>query len=440
MISLQLPGLYEKQKQIIYAPERYSVCVSGTKTGKTLGCSIWISEKACNNAKSICWWVAPVYRQTQIGFGRCRDLLCPEIGVARESDLTIHLKNGSVIEFRSAEKDSNLYGEAVDYGVLDEADRMRAAAWYAYRSTITQTKAPTRFMSNPVHSRSWFRELWENKGNDPQIYSSKLTTYDNEYIDKAEIEDAKVKLPESIFRSLYLAEWPESGGMVFRGLNRCLTGQLRGYEGRFERVMGIDLGRKEDWTVLTVMDKNEKELVDWDRFKELSWNIQKKRIEDIWKKNGNPDIVMESNGIGDPIAEELRELGMTVIGVQMTNKVKNEIIDLTRVAVEQQLIKIPNIEVLVDEMETFECNISPAGNLIYSAPEGYHDDCPMSLALAVWGMRSELRDPVVKADKTVKTIEQMRSEEIWKSIRKQTKHAMAEAQGAVVNDMLGGDF
>ena len=42
-------------------------------------------------------------------------------------------------------------------------------------------------------------------------------------------------------------------------------------------------------------------------------------------------------------------------------------------------------EVLTAEMKRYEYEIGPAGQVSYSAPSGYHDDCVMALALGVWG-------------------------------------------------------
>ena len=42
-------------------------------------------------------------------------------------------------------------------------------------------------------------------------------------------------------------------------------------------------------------------------------------------------------------------------------------------------------EVLTAEMRRYEYEIGPTGQVSYAAPSGYHDDCVMALALAVFG-------------------------------------------------------
>ena len=40
------------------------------------------------------------------------------------------------------------------------------------------------------------------------------------------------------------------------------------------------------------------------------------------------------------------------------------------------------------EMKRYEYENGPTGQVSYSAPAGYHDDCVMALALAVWGVKT----------------------------------------------------
>jgi hypothetical protein len=51
---------------------------------------------------------------------------------------------------------------------------------------------------------------------------------------------------------------------------------------------------------------------------------------------------------------------------------------------EQDRIKIPNDPILIAELKSMQYALSTAGNLTVQVPDGLHDDCIMSLALAVW--------------------------------------------------------
>ena len=52
------------------------------------------------------------------------------------------------------------------------------------------------------------------------------------------------------------------------------------------------------------------------------------------------------------------------------------------------------IEALIGELEVFEYEQRPSGLLSYSAPDGYHDDCVMALALACNGLPAVNLPPV----------------------------------------------
>jgi hypothetical protein len=69
------------------------------------------------------------------------------------------------------------------------------------------------------------------------------------------------------------------------------------------------------------------------------------------------------------------------------------LIDNLVIAIEGRLITYPSeYKELIDELSVFEYKITDAGNITYSAPEGKHDDCVISLALAVWALRNNLKE------------------------------------------------
>ena len=69
------------------------------------------------------------------------------------------------------------------------------------------------------------------------------------------------------------------------------------------------------------------------------------------------------------------------------------------VAIEQRLVSWPaEWEVLTDELERYEYQIGPTGKISYNAPDGFHDDCVMALALAVSGIHGYIRPRLSIAD------------------------------------------
>src|SRR6478672_4619181 len=88
------PPLYPKQSAFLFAPERYSITEASTKSGKTVGCLVWIGEKAMRGkAGQNFWWVAPTYPVATIAFRRMKRALPRELYEANESEHTITLRN-----------------------------------------------------------------------------------------------------------------------------------------------------------------------------------------------------------------------------------------------------------------------------------------------------------------------------------------------------------
>lgn len=55
--------------------------------------------------------------------------------------------------------------------------------------------------------------------------------------------------------------------------------------------------------------------------------------------------------------------------------------------IENQQISIPNIPELINELKLYGYKTTPSRNVQYGAPEGYHDDCVIALALAAWQLK-----------------------------------------------------
>ena len=138
-IAYDRPYLTTYQKAILDSDARYTITAASTKTGKTASHIIWLFEQALNiKEHQSVWWVAPVYQQAEIAFRRMRSQVSErDFFQANESKLVLTTPIGSRIEFKSAEKPDNLYGDDVYAAVFDEASRAREDAWFALRSTTT---------------------------------------------------------------------------------------------------------------------------------------------------------------------------------------------------------------------------------------------------------------------------------------------------------------
>lgn len=216
------PWLAPYQTDAIFCRERYGIIEASTKAGKTAGCLVWLFEQACLNGapgRSF-WWVAPVYPQAEIAYSRMKRAVDRSLYKSNDTEKRLELPNGAAMWFKSGEKPDNLYGEDVYAAVVDEASRVREESWHAIRSTLTATKGPARIIGNVKGRGNWFYHLARKaQRGAPGYHYAKITARDAVaagILDAAEIEDARMALPESVFRELYEAEPGDLSGLVYK--------------------------------------------------------------------------------------------------------------------------------------------------------------------------------------------------------------------------------
>lgn len=394
-ITYVRPKLYTKQTAALFCNDRYSWIEGSTKSGKTVGCLAWLFEQGLFNGKPgrQFWWVAPVFAQAKIAYGRMKRGLPASMIRCNDTDQTITLiHNGAIISFKSGEKPDNLYGDDVWAVVLDEASRMRVESYYAVRSTLTATRGPIRIIGNVKGRKNWFYTGCRKAeaGEPGHSYHKIIATDAVEagVLAAEELEDARRALPDAVYRELYLCEPSDDGGNPF-GLKfiKARVGQM---SNRAPIAFGGDLAKSVDWTVLHGLDQEGITCVH-DRF-QLPWKETTRHIRSIC---GSTHTVLDSTGVGDPIVEGLqRETGgeaSNFVGYKFTSQSKQMLMEGLALAIQQGTIQYPD-GVIVSELESFEYEYTRTG-VRYTAPEGMHDDCVMALALAVHAMNNRAPEP-----------------------------------------------
>ena len=403
-ITYTRPWIADYQRAGIFCDVRYSIIEAGTKTGKTAGCILWLFEQALKGqAGQEYWWVAPVTSQAKIAFKRMRlgiEAMTQEgKGIKAYSqnltDLTITLFNGATIWFKGSDKPDSLYGEDVYACVIDEASRCKEDSWVAVRSTLTATRAPIRIIGNVKGKGNWFYRLarMAQTGTKDMIYT-KMTAYDAVdagILSLAEVEDAKEKLPEHIFKELYLAEPSDDGGNPF-GLDaiaKCvmpdvdeslLSGSIKHLiwdQGVKPDVWGWDLAKSTDYTVGIGMTTSGA-VVSVVRFNRVDWP---KTEEHIIQHTGGLPALVDATGLGTVVIDHLQEGERSNFeGFTFTSNSKQELMVGLAADIQAQSLSIP-AGIVVLELEQFEFELTRTG-VKYSAPSPLHDDCVCALALA----------------------------------------------------------
>ena len=389
---MQLTGFTPHKKQreilnmILESKSKYHVVSVGRQFGKSLMGINLLLYWAINHPKSTILWVSPVYSQTSKVQKEISSALGSHPILTRNnlSSNEMEFATGSKVIFRSAERYDNIRGFSIDYAIIDEAAFIKKEAWEeAIKPTLLVKGKKALFLSTPK-GKNWFHDIFQlGKSPDyPQYQSYTGSSYDTPFIQREEIDEARKTLPEGVFKQEYLAEFLDSGGEVFQNieLNQFSTWS----SGSGPYFAGLDLGKQEDYTVLTILDR-EGRIVDYYRNHQVEWT---KMVNDILEKlnKWKPSILVEVNSIGDVIYEQLKKRYQNTHPFMTTGKSKPEIIEGLILDFNEQNIKIPNetlYPALNHELTIFTYEYNPKSRSIrYGHPSGQHDDTVISLALA----------------------------------------------------------
>lgn len=377
-INYTRPKLAKYQSNILNSKARYTVTEASTKTGKTASHIIWLLEESLKlkSGQSV-WWVAPVYNQAEIAFNRMRTQITDKnFFKVNETKLRLTLPTGSIIQFKSAEKPDNLYGDDVYSAVFDEFTRAREDAWFALRSTLTATNGKCKFIGNVKGKKNWgYRLATKARSGEAEYEYFKITAYDAVaagILTIEEIEQAKKDLPENVFKELYLAEASDDGSNPFGDVHKF----VKPLSTLPVKVYGIDIAKSHDWTVIIGLDEKG-DIAYFNRFQK-DWLQTKEEIIRVVK---NTRAIIDSSGVGDAITEDLQRSCANLEGFKFTTISKQQIMEGLASRLQQGQTSII-AGVHLDEMESFEYEYSRTG-VKYSAPVGLHDDTVCAHALAV---------------------------------------------------------
>ncbi len=153
---------------------------------------------------------------------------------------------------------------------------------------------------------------------------------------------------------------------------------------------GLDFGQSNDYTVMIIIDRTTRQMVDYLHINRMSWNLQRieiKRFYNKWRLRG---LRAERNSIGSVNIEELEKEGVVIEAFDTTNSSKSSIFNRLHEELETGL-QLQNWDVLRSEMNTMTSKQTATGLWTISASNNNHDDCPMALALAITAKLGEER-------------------------------------------------
>ena len=397
-IVVRLPRLHAAQQTIVgeglHRPPRYRVVLCGRRFGKTTLALSELPRQALLTGLNYAYF-APTYKYlAPVWENLCR-ILAPVTQRKSETQHLLRLINGSSIECWSLDNEDAGRSRGYAGVVIDEPALVKnlERAWTAIRPTLTKDRGWLLMTGTPF-GRGFFYDLYCRSVRDENWQGYHYPTAANPYIAAEEIAEAREKMPERLFQQEYMAQWLDDAGGVFRNVLKACVLKPRSLADapKARYVLGVDFARKQDFTVVCVLDADTREQVYLERFNQLAWNVQVQRVAGIAALYNAEAVVFDATGVGDAVGEMLAThiTEARIVPVVFTANNKGEMLENLAVAIERQELKLLDDIDQRNELQAYQMDKLPSGRYRYSAPSGMHDDYVSALALAWHGVRANL--------------------------------------------------
>lgn len=380
--QLELLNLIKKTNSMYYT------IVSPRQWGKSFMAVQLMLYYAINNKNSKLMLTSLTYSQASKIY---KELLngIKDSGVIRSKNLSensIIFENGSELYFKSVQQPENLRGYSIDYLFIDEAASYKEDIFNTILRPMLTVKGKKCFLFSTPKGRNWFYDMYMLGNNNERYSSYRGISEMNPYSNREEINDAKKCLPDSIFKQEYEGEFIDDGGEIFLNIkSNSVIDKWPNFDSNKIYFCGIDVGRQNDYTVVTIMDK-EGNIIYIERLNLMDWTLITSKVDLILKKYNPRQTLVECNGNGDVFYSNLKQKYSNITPFITSNQSKQDIIEELILSFQDNKIKIPTINLfkeLTEELNNFTFTYSRQTRKIsYGARNNQHDDCVMSLAFA----------------------------------------------------------
>lgn len=377
------------QLELLSAPQRFKIAVWHRRAGKSKTALNQQIARALKT-KGVFYYFLPTYRQSKAVMW---DSLVKEhiplevVEKINDSELAVYYVNGSIQRFAGCEDIDKHRGINTADVVFDEYAEINEKMWTVIiQPILRENKGTATFIFTPKGMNHAWRLMQLAKENPKEWFVSLKDVNDTKIFTKEELEEIKRNTPIDLFEQEYFVKFIEGAGQFFKRITPNLIEETETVEPGHIYQMGVDLAKYQDYTVITLIDLNTFNVLKQERFNQIDWNLQKAKIEALYHRYGKPLIYLDSTGVGDPIYDDLSKRGLRVESYKFTEQSRKDLLVNLALKLEQEIIKIPDNEILKSELQSFRYELTETGKTKIVVPEGLHDDAVFSLSLACWNM------------------------------------------------------
>lgn len=373
---------HQTQAQVAKDKTKYRVVCCGRQWGKTT-LSIW-EMLGCAYAKKdrrVGYFAPYVSQARDIAWAMLKQATEPVWAKAPNEtrlELFIKTQDGGISEIvlKGFENIESARGQQFDFLVLDEVAKMKRfeEGWQAVLlPTLLFRNGQALFISTPYGYNHFHKLFTEGQSGNPQYKSFQFSSYDNPFLAKEVLEDAKRTTTPDYFQQEYLAQFVRFTGLIYKEFD--ITRHVHDFEHTFNEYgdyyYGQDFAVRGFTAALPLKLKSDGHIYLLDNYKE----------ENLTALQHGPDIktmlklyadLEKYTGFGDPsgfaknqqkgemiwsLADEYLEQGFPLVPAN------NEVtagINFVRQLFKQDKIHIhPRCQKLVDELLQYQWKDQP---------------------------------------------------------------------------------
>lgn len=391
-LTVKLPVPHDKQRAILASGAKRKIICAGRRGGKTeLVASLKAVPHFLNGGRVL--YGAPIAAQTDVFWEIVNERLYPLIkaGFIYRSKTERYLEwqagGSGRIRAKTAYDADTWRGDWGDLLIYDEYAFMNPNAWEVVGAPmLLDNDGEAWFISTPNRKNHFFALYTKgiNERENGRWESFHFTSYDNPHLSKSALAEITGDMTEDMIRQEIMAQFLDNEGAVFRNIANCHKAEdtrPQNHEGHV-LVAGIDWGKKQDYTVISIGCMDCRCEVSLTRFNKIDYTYQRQRLMQDWQRWGVTWGLAESNSIGEPNLESLQDAGLQVSGFATTAQSKPQLIENLVLVLEREELQFLNDPIARSEMEAYEVKISDTtGRPSYNAPAGVHDDTVIARAL-----------------------------------------------------------
>lgn len=374
---------------------RYCVVKFSRQAGKTVLAEVICIEYLCK-PKTYSAYICPTYQLCEKVFDEIKSLLEPTglLKSANAQKLLIETVFGSKLKFFSMANSNMVRGFTVKNAimVLDEAayyQTVNADGQDPWQILFPLVKANLKnnkilMISTPRQKAGLFYESYLKALNGQKNWKClSATIYDDELISEDEIQEIKDSMSDLAFRTEFLCEFSDNGITFFQGYSDLFKDFT--YDYTVNQYIGIDpSGNGQDDMVLTLINS-----LGHVKSIEITGTLDQKYIkcaEIINNTRNLKGVYIENNGVGSPIANEIKKLCKNKSIIEefnTTNSSKIEILSDLAVAIAKKELSFDIQDTkLYTQFSLFGTSYTKTGKLQLMGYGSSHDDKILSLGIA----------------------------------------------------------